>query len=201
MPDLLVLCGDGPQARAIWGKRELGCLIGRNGAVEAKNKREGDGATPLGRWAVKGLYYRADKLGGDLFDAAGSGQQGAAIAAAGGQGAAGGGKIGKAITPALGWCDDPADPLYNKPCEVGYAASHEVMWRDDDAYDIVAVLDYNLEGLKAADGKGLGSAIFLHVWREGADHTEGCVALRKADLLTVLEGDLEGVEVKRLGHY
>ena len=160
----------GPLAFAEFGGRTFECVIGKNGVIAAADKREGDGKTPLGLWPLVGGFYRPDRA-----SARGVCQQ--------------------ALERDMGWCDAAGDTLYNAPCVVGYAASHEVLWRDDAAYDYIGIMDHNLDGQVAADGKGMGSAIFLHVWREGATHTEGCVALRKADLEEILEGGVEVVEV------
>ncbi len=37
------------------------CLIGRGGAVAADAKREGDGATPRGRWPLREVLLRPDR--------------------------------------------------------------------------------------------------------------------------------------------
>ena len=165
-----VLEVDGPKALAVFEGREFACVVGKAGAVDAEGKREGDSKTPLGVWPLVAGFYRPDRV-----DALGVCQQ--------------------PLEKDMGWCDAAGDALYNAPCDVGYAASHEVLWREDAAYDYIGVMDYNLDGCVAPDGAGLGSAIFLHVWREGASHTEGCVALRKADLETVLAGGCTCVEV------
>ena len=52
------------------------------------------------------------------------------------------------------------------------------MWRDDGLYDVVVVLDHN----QRPRIPGRGSAIFLHVARDGLQPTEGCVALPLAAL-------------------
>ena len=62
------------------------------------------------------------------------------------------------------------------------------MWREDALYDVVAILDYNLSPAIP----GLGSAIFLHVAREGYAPTAGCVALALPDLLTLLSACAPG---------
>jgi L,D-peptidoglycan transpeptidase YkuD (ErfK/YbiS/YcfS/YnhG family) len=89
-------------------------------------------------------------------------------------------------TPADGWCDDPADPAYNKPVRLPHRASAETLWREDGAYDLLAVIGYN----DAPPVPGAGSAIFLHVARTGPDGsfltTTGCVALAQRDLVAVL---------------
>ncbi len=154
--DLLVCLKDG-EARARWGDRSFRCAIGR-GAI-ALEKREGDGVTPVGRWPIRRVLYRADRVAAPetAFDCA-------------------------AIGPDDGWCDDPADPAYNRPVRLPYAASHERMTRDDGLYDVVVVLGHNDDPVVP----GAGSAIFLHVARDDYGPTEGCVALALADLLEVL---------------
>jgi L,D-peptidoglycan transpeptidase YkuD (ErfK/YbiS/YcfS/YnhG family) len=56
------------------------------------------------------------------------------------------------------------------------------MWRDDEVYDLVVVLGHN----DAPVVSGAGSAIFLHIAREGYTPTEGCVALSRPDLEALL---------------
>ncbi len=154
--DLLVCLKDG-EGRAQWGGRSFRCAIGR-GAI-AREKREGDGVTPIGRWPIRRVLYRADRVAAPEtpFDCA-------------------------AIGPDDGWCDDPGDPAYNRPVRLPYAASHERMTRDDGLYDVVVVLGHNDDPVVS----GAGSAIFLHVARDDYGPTEGCVALALPDLLEVL---------------
>lgn len=155
-PDLRVfLAGD--EARARWGAAEWRCAVGR-GALGAK-QREGDGITPVGRWPMRRVLYRADRLP----------RPATALPCA-------------AIGPDDGWCDDPADPAYNQPVRLPYPASHERLSREDHLYDLVVVLGYNDDPVVA----GAGSAVFLHLARDDYGPTEGCVALSRADLLEVL---------------
>jgi L,D-peptidoglycan transpeptidase YkuD (ErfK/YbiS/YcfS/YnhG family) len=86
------------------------------------------------------------------------------------------------IEPDDGWCDDPADPNYNRPVKHPYTASAERLWREDGVYDIVVVLDYNDDPVVP----GKGSAIFLHLARPDYAPTEGCVALARADMEALL---------------
>ncbi len=99
----------------------------------------------------------------------------------------------RVIRKNMGWCDDPASPLYNRLVATPFSHSHESLWRDDRLYDIVIVLDYNI----APRRKQRGSAIFLHCARLNSDAsdgfahdefaaTEGCVALRYEDLRRLL---------------
>ena len=36
--------------------------VGRNGVTLAQDKREGDGKTPAGTWALRKIYYRPDRI-------------------------------------------------------------------------------------------------------------------------------------------
>src|SRR5690606_4298684 len=115
-----VMGGDGPEAVAVFEGREFTCVVGKTGAIAADEKREGDSKTPLGVWPLVAGFYRPDRV-----QATGVCQQ--------------------ALEQDMGWCDAAGDVLYNAPCEVGYAASHEVLWREDAAYDYIGVMDYNLD--------------------------------------------------------
>lgn len=141
------------------GTRDYPCAIGRSGLIKAAQKREGDGASPIGRWPLKHLYYRADRLARPVTELPCT-----------------------IITQRLGWCDAPADPAYNRLVTLPYAASHETLWREDHAYDLIVELGHN----DAPPVPGLGSAIFLHVAKPGYTPTEGCIALAVEDLLAVL---------------
>ena len=138
---------------------ELRCALGRSGVVAATVKREGDGATPAGRWPLRRVLYRPDRLRAPITRLH--------------------------VTPLEtcdGWCDAPGDLAYNQPVTLPYAASAERLWRDDPLYDLIVVLGHNDDPVVA----GHGSAIFLHVARPDYAPTEGCVALARADLLAVL---------------
>jgi L,D-peptidoglycan transpeptidase YkuD (ErfK/YbiS/YcfS/YnhG family) len=164
---------DGPGAVCEFEGRRFDCLIGRTGVIAAADKREGDGKTPVGKWRLLFGFYRSDRL---------SEPRGSVVE-------------WLPLEPGMGWCDASGDEQYNLPVPIGYSASHEQLWRKDAAYDLIGVLDHNMPGKMAVDGKGLGSAIFLHVWREDAVQTDGCVALKKADLIAVIEGGVGVVEV------
>src|ERR1700730_17585825 len=146
-----------PRDTASWGDRRFRCAIGRGG--RRHDKREGDGATPVGAWPMRRLLYRADRM---------------ALPRAGWP--------TSAIGATDGWCDAPLDAAYNQPVRLPYPASAETLWREDGVYDLIVPLGYN----DAPVVPGGGSAIFLHVARADFAPTEGCVALALADLLTVL---------------
>lgn len=142
------------------GVRSFPCALGRSGV--SSEKREGDGATPLGRFPLRELRYRQDRLSVP--------ETGLPLIP---------------ISPADGWCDAPEDPAYNRPVRLPYKASAETMWRDDHLYDLVVVLGHNDSPVVPH----MGSAVFFHLAREvegGLGPTEGCVALRLEDMLEVL---------------
>ena len=94
------------------------------------------------------------------------------------------------LRPDDGWSDDPADPAYNRPVRHPHAFPAERLWRDDGLYDVIVILGHN----DAPPVPGLGSAIFLHCWRDAAP-TEGCVAVARDALLAVLAGVRAGDKV------
>ncbi|ABC24429.1 L,D-transpeptidase family protein [Rhodospirillum rubrum] len=143
------------------------CRLGRAG--RRADKVEGDGATPIGRFPLRTVFYRPDR----------------------GEAPAGGLPV-RALDPSMGWCDDPADPAYNQPVTLPYRASAETLWRDDDLYDIVVVLGHNDDPVVV----GAGSAIFLHVAAADGRPTAGCVALAVADLRRVLALCDENAEIE-----
>lgn len=136
------------------------CVMGKGGVVAARLKREGDGASPAGKWPVRRVFYRPDRLDPPktALDCV-------------------------PLAPHDGWCDDPAHPLYNRPVSLPFKASHEALWREDHAYDLIVELGYNDDPVEPT----LGSAIFMHVAKPGFTPTEGCVALEKEDLIALLE--------------
>jgi L,D-peptidoglycan transpeptidase YkuD (ErfK/YbiS/YcfS/YnhG family) len=140
-----------------WNGWRLACALGRSGVTAGK--REGDGATPAGRFPLRHLFYRPDRLAAP--------RSGLPV---------------KPLGENDGWCDDPADTNYNRLVELPYPASCEALWRDDEIYDLIVPLGYNDDPPVAH----LGSAIFLHVARPGLAPTEGCVALPGAELLDLL---------------
>jgi L,D-peptidoglycan transpeptidase YkuD (ErfK/YbiS/YcfS/YnhG family) len=140
--------------------RQTHFALGKGGVKTAADKHEGDGATPLGTWTLRRILYRPDRGPPPLT----------ALPA-------------QAIGPDDGWCDAPADPAYNTPVRLPYPASAEHLWREDHVYDLIGILAYNDD----PPVPGKGSAIFLHIARDGYTPTEGCVALAREDLLVMLK--------------
>ena len=139
--------------------REIPCLIGKGGTIAANAKREGDGATPLGRWPVRTVLLRPDRVTRPALNLP-----------------------WRWLHPDDGWCDAPEDPAYNRPVRHPYPRSAERLWREDGAYDVIVTLAHN----DAPPTPGAGSAIFLHCTAE-RDFTEGCVAIGRSDLLDILK--------------
>lgn len=134
------------------------CAIGKAGATISK--REGDKMSPIGLFPLRRLYYRPD-----VYDRAPET-----------------GLETRPIAEDDGWCDAPDHPDYNRPVKRPFPASHEKMWREDGLYDLVVEIGWN----DRPPVSGGGSAIFMHIARPGFEGTEGCVALRREDLLEIL---------------
>ncbi|HEY1736087.1 MAG TPA: L,D-transpeptidase family protein [Methylovirgula sp.] len=145
-----------PRGRFFLGSTSFPCAIGARRVT--RHKSEGDRASPVGEFRLIGGFYRP--VATRPFAPWPL----------------------RAIREADGWCDDPRAPVYNRPVPLPSLYSCEKLWRNDGLYDLVLVLDYNVWPRK----RGKGSAIFLHCARADLAPTEGCIALRAADLRKVL---------------
>lgn len=148
--------------RATRGVLKLGelafpCSLGRSGARHIK--REGDGASPKGSWQLRRLFYRADRIL----------PPGTALKPS-------------ALRPGDGWCDASGDRNYNRLVRLPYAASHEVLTRDDNLYDIVVELSHNARPRI----QGSGSAVFFHLRPPDGGPTAGCIAVSLRDMRIIL---------------
>lgn len=132
------------------------CALGQGGI--SSNKREGDGATPLGRMRLLSAYVRERRF-----------ERRSSLPFA-------------RITSDLGWCEVPDDRNYNRAVKLPYRASHETMLRPDNLYDAVIVLDWNVRPRR----RGRGSAIFFHLARPGFSPTAGCVAVTHSVMARLL---------------
>ncbi len=148
---------DPRQAHLRFGAITLDAALGR-GAISAF-KREGDGATPLGDLEVIAGFRKGDSL---VYAPSAVSLR----------------RVGRKD----GWCDAPAHAAYNRPVRLPFRASHETLLRTDDLYDLVLVLDWNIRSRR----RNKGSAIFLHVAKPGYQPTEGCIALKRRDLIRLL---------------
>ena len=83
----------------------------------------------------------------------------------------------------MGWCDDPLSKDYNKLIKISSEYSYEKLYKKDNVYDIILVLNYNMNPIV----KNKGSAIFIHVTKANYKKTEGCVAIKKDHLLKIIK--------------
>ena len=81
----------------------------------------------------------------------------------------------------MGWCDDPKSNFYNQQIKLPSICGHEKLYRNDSVYDIIIVLNYNMNPII----KGKGSAIFIHITKNYKP-TQGCIALKKINLIKLL---------------
>ncbi len=134
------------------------CTIGRSGFV--RDKKEGDGGTPVGRYHLREVFYRADRIPEP--------ESGLPV---------------KALSKDDGWCDDPQSDKYNQLVTLPFPFSHEELFREDYLYDLIVVIGYNDDPV----AKGAGSAIFMHVARHEFTPTDGCVGLELPALKSVVK--------------
>ncbi len=151
------------------GPKIVSCALGRSGVIAAADKREGDGASPIGIWAIRRFLYRADRLERPKTDLP-----------------------LLEIGPNDGWCDASSDAAYNQPVRLPYAASCEQLWREDAVYDLIGILGHNDDPVAPERG----SAIFLHLARPGYLPTEGCIALSLEDMLAVMAAARSGSAIE-----
>ena len=139
-------------------KLKFKCALGKAGIK--KKKREGDNITPKGTFKIVKIYYRSDRIK----------------------------KISSKfrlieITKNIGWCDDPKSRKYNQPIKLPTKYIHEILYRRDNIYDLILVLNYNMKPTI----KNKGSAIFIHMAKENYKKTAGCIALKKVDLIFLIK--------------
>jgi L,D-peptidoglycan transpeptidase YkuD (ErfK/YbiS/YcfS/YnhG family) len=134
------------------------CAIGKNGITN--NKIEGDKCTPSGIYSIEKIYYREDRLYMPELDF----------------------QI-IPINKNFGWCDDIHSIYYNKFIKFPFSYSAEFLYREDDIYNIICVINYNTNPII----KNKGSAIFLHVANSDYAETAGCLALKQNDLIELLQ--------------
>jgi L,D-peptidoglycan transpeptidase YkuD (ErfK/YbiS/YcfS/YnhG family) len=149
-------------------KKLYKCALGKNGIT--KNKREGDKKTPAGIFSIGKIFYRKDKIENLKT------------------------KRKKVIIKKnMAWCDDPENKSYNKLIFTN-DKSKEKLFRKDNLYDIIIVINYNIRPVK----KNKGSAIFIHLARKNYSGTMGCIALNKKDLIEILKSLKNNEKIKIL---
>ena len=139
-----------------FNKKTFRCALGKNGGT--KNKVEGDGCTPTGIFSFGQLYIRSDRI--RTLET----------------------KFNYTfIKKTMAWSDNPKSKNYNK-LVTEKDKSCEKLFRKDTLYDLVLVIEYNMNPVIPFKG----SAIFLHVAKKNYKHTKGCIAVKKSDLLEIL---------------
>ena len=143
------------------------CALGKAGVK--KKTIEGDNITPRGIFKIIKLYYRPDKI-----------------------------KIIKTsikkikIRKNMGWCDDPKSGFYNRQIKLPTKYGHEKLYRNDNLYDLIVVLNYNMNPII----KNKGSAIFLHIAKNSYQKTKGCIALKKEHLIKIISKIKKNTRIK-----
>ena len=151
-----------------YNKYKVKCAIGKRGI--GLKRKEGDLITPKGEYKIKFILYRKDRL-----------------------------KIKTnlkkiVIKRNMGWCDDPRSNKYNQLIKLPFKYNHEKLFRKENIYDVILVLNYNMRPVK----KNKGSAIFIHIAKKDYKKTEGCVAIKKIHLLNIIKNILPNIKVKIL---
>jgi L,D-peptidoglycan transpeptidase YkuD (ErfK/YbiS/YcfS/YnhG family) len=134
------------------------CALGKAGVK--RKKVEGDNITPIGTFKINNVYYRKDRLK-KIFSKF---------------------KLIE-IKKNMGWCDDPKSKQYNQLIRIPNKYKHEKLYRKDNIYDLILVLNYNTRPIL----KNKGSAIFIHVATKNFKKTAGCIALKKKHLIRLVE--------------
>jgi len=150
------------------GNKDYPCRIGRKGFIAGEQGREGDEKTPLGEYMVRFGFYRADRLPRPSTSL-----------------------TMRALREDDGWCDDPDHPAYNRFVALPFIGSHEKLWREDGAYDVVLVISHN----DSPPEPGLGSAVFIHVAQPDDRQTLGCVALTPDVMVKLLRTVEPGTKI------
>ena len=132
---------------------KLRCAVGKRGI--SSEKLEGDKKTPKGEFKLKYILYRKDRIFNFKT------------------------KLKKIIIKKnMGWCDDSNSIYYNKIINNLTKYKSEKLWIKENVYDIIIIIDYNLNPIV----KNKGSAIFLHIAKKKYKPTNGCIAVSKKDI-------------------
>ena len=96
------------------------CALGKSGIGD--KEIEGDNVTPRGIYRIVKIYYRKDRIK----------------------------KITSKfklveITKIMGWCNDIKSKKYNQLIKLPTKYSHEKLYRKDNVYDLILVLNYNMK--------------------------------------------------------
>ena len=174
LPAQQLITVDAPHARTshatlrTW-RRAGRCWVAAGGPYAArvgwnglrKNRREGDGTTPIGTFSIGRVMYGVERNPGVKF---------------------------RYVRLRCGdwWVEDPASPAYNTFQRVGcgrrppFRTTTPDMSKSPTAYPFLAVVEFNMRPVVP----GRGSGIFLHAQTGSA--TNGCISIPRSDLARVL---------------
>jgi L,D-peptidoglycan transpeptidase YkuD (ErfK/YbiS/YcfS/YnhG family) len=133
--------------------------VGHNGL--RRNRREGDGTTPIGTFPIGRIMYGNHPDPGVRFRY-------------------------RRLRCGDWWVEDPASPDYNTFQHVAcgsrppFKTTTPDMSKERTAYSHLAVVEFNMRPVVP----GRGSGIFLHAQTGSA--TNGCISLRRTELVRVL---------------
>jgi L,D-peptidoglycan transpeptidase YkuD (ErfK/YbiS/YcfS/YnhG family) len=134
------------------------CSLGKNSVGE--KKFEGDNVTPAGIYKLVKVFFRKDRI--------------AKIKSK---------MVFNEIKKNMGWCDDPKSRKYNKLIKLPSKFSHEKLFREDHLYDLIIVINYNMNPII----KNKGSAIFIHLATRNYSPTSGCIGLKKKNMIELIK--------------
>ena len=153
--------------KLIYNNYRIKCAVGKRGI--RNKKEEGDLITPIGLHKINYILYRKDRI--KKLDTI----------------------LKKLpIKKNMGWCDDSKSKKYNKLIRTPFAYSYEKLFKKENIYDVILVLNYNMNPTK----KNKGSAIFIHIAKKGYKSTEGCVAIKKNELIKLLKDIKKNTKIK-----
>ena len=138
-------------------KKKFRCSVGLNGFTT--NKIEGDKKTPIGTYSLGKLFVRTDKIKNlnTKFKYI-------------------------PIRKDMAWSDDSNKSNYNNLIKTKNKHK-ESLYRDDNLYDLILVINYNMNPVLP----NKGSAIFLHISSDDYKPTEGCIAIAVNDFIEILK--------------
>jgi len=142
-----------------WSGSSMSGVIGYGGLADVGTKREGDGKTPVGVFALRrGLCYVKDfttSFPMELYN------------------------------EEYMWDENPQRATYNtlvRNPEPG--TDGDRLWaRRELQYRYIVVVEYNTSPVVS----GMGSAIFIHAWRAEGKPTAGCVGMSESNMKRLVE--------------
>ena len=150
-----------------YGNYKVKCAVGKRG-IGIKLK-EGDLITPKGIYKITKIFIRKDRIKNLRT------------------------KIKTfPIKKNMGWCNDPNSKSYNRLIKYPINSTFEKLFRKDNIYDVIMVLNYNMKPII----KNKGSAIFLHISKKNYSSTEGCIAINKSHIKKLLTLISKSTKVK-----